>query len=111
MRRNRANQQRRHLSGRQVAEPTLIRQCAMPQQLGEHAQSLVGETLVDQRFLSASARAYREKEHVVLTVDTAKLLAKYEAEATPPPINSGSTVHTPQPRDGKHSVADKLPVH
>ena len=48
MRRNRANQQRRHLAGRQVAEPTLIRQCAMPQQLGEHAQSLVGEILVDE---------------------------------------------------------------
>ena len=51
MRRNRANQQRRHLSGRQVAEPTLIRQCAMPQQLGEHAQSLVGQILVDEGFL------------------------------------------------------------
>ena len=47
-----------------------------------------------------SARAYREKEHVVLTVDTAKLLAKYEAETTLSPINSGSTVYNPQPRDG-----------
>jgi hypothetical protein len=48
-----------------------------------------------------SARAYREKEHVVLTVDTAKLLAKYEAETTLSPINSGSTVYNPQPRDGR----------
>ncbi len=52
MRRNRANQQRRQLPGRQVAEPTLIRQSAMPQQLGEHAQRLVGEILVDEGFLS-----------------------------------------------------------
>jgi hypothetical protein len=51
MRPNRANQQRRHLSGRQVAEPTLIRQCAMLQQLGEHAQRLVSEILVDEGFL------------------------------------------------------------
>lgn len=48
-----------------------------------------------------AARAYREKEHVVITVDTAKLLAKYEAETTLSPINSGSTVYNPQPRDGK----------
>ena len=47
-----------------------------------------------------SARAYREKEHVVLTVDTAKLLAKYESEITLSPINSGSTVYNPRPRDG-----------
>ena len=46
-----------------------------------------------------SARAYREKEHIVLTVDTAKLLAKCEAEVTLSPINSGSTVYNPQPRD------------
>jgi hypothetical protein len=52
MRRNRVNQQRRQLSGRQVAEPTLLGQCAMPQQLGQHGQRLVGEILVDEGFLS-----------------------------------------------------------
>lgn len=46
-----------------------------------------------------SARAYRGREHTVLTVDTAKLLREHESEVTLSPINSGSTVYKPQPRD------------
>jgi hypothetical protein len=45
-----------------------------------------------------SARAYRDREHTVLTIDTAMLLERHEAEVTLSPINSGSTVYNPQPR-------------
>jgi len=55
MRRNRANQQRRHLPGHQVAESTLIRNSAMAQQLCEHPQSLIGEILIDEGFLSGQS--------------------------------------------------------
>jgi hypothetical protein len=46
-----------------------------------------------------SARAYRDREHTVLTIDTARLLQNHEREVTLSPINSGSTVYNPQPRD------------
>lgn len=46
-----------------------------------------------------SARAYRGREHTVLTIDTAKLLERHRADVTLSPINSGSTVYNPQPRD------------
>jgi uncharacterized protein DUF7002 len=45
-----------------------------------------------------SARAYRNREHTVLTIDTAKLLNRHQAAVTLSPINSGSTVYVPQPR-------------
>jgi hypothetical protein len=45
-----------------------------------------------------SARAYRDREHTVLTIDTARLLQNHEEEVTLSPINSGSTVYNPQPR-------------
>ena len=45
-----------------------------------------------------SARAYRDREHTVLTIDTARLLQNHEREVTLSPINSGSTVYNPQPR-------------
>jgi hypothetical protein len=45
-----------------------------------------------------SARAYRDREHTVLTIDTAKLMARDHKRVTLSPINSGSTVYNPQPR-------------
>ena len=45
-----------------------------------------------------SARAYRNREHTVLTIDTARLLDVHRAEVTLSPINSGSTAYNPQPR-------------
>lgn len=45
-----------------------------------------------------SARAYRDREHTVLTIDTAKLLKVHHERVTLSPINSGSTVYNPQPR-------------
>lgn len=48
-----------------------------------------------------SARAYRGREHTVLTIDTARLLDRHHADVTLSPINSGSTVYNPQPRDAE----------
>src|SRR5271157_3121268 len=45
------DRQRHELSGHQVAESALVRNRAMPQQLGQHGQGLVGEILVDEGFL------------------------------------------------------------
>lgn len=45
-----------------------------------------------------SARAYRDREHTVLTIDTARLLQNHQRDVTLSPINSGSTVYKPQPR-------------
>src|SRR5579863_3070524 len=44
------------------------------------------------------ARAYRESEQTVITIDTAHLLERYAAVARLSPINSGSTIYRPQPR-------------
>ena len=44
------------------------------------------------------ARAYRTKEHLVLTVDTALLLQAYRKTALLSPINSGSTIYRPVER-------------
>jgi hypothetical protein len=45
-----------------------------------------------------SARAYRGREHCVITVDTARLLERHLDKVTLSPINSGSTIYRPQPR-------------
>jgi hypothetical protein len=45
-----------------------------------------------------SARAYRDREHTVLVVDTAELLRLHHERVALSPINSGSTVYNPQPR-------------
>ena len=44
------------------------------------------------------ARAYRDREHDVLVVDTARLVSSYGDKITLSPINSGSTLYNPQPR-------------
>jgi integrase len=43
-------------------------------------------------------RAYRNKSHCILTIDTAKLLEKHANRTMLCHINSGSTIYTPQPR-------------
>ena len=45
-----------------------------------------------------AARAYRGRRQTVLTVATAELLARHGERVLLSPINSGSTVYTPQPR-------------
>ena len=44
------------------------------------------------------ARAYRDRHHTVLTVETAALLEHHGDRVELSPINSGSTVYNPQPR-------------
>lgn len=43
-------------------------------------------------------RAYGNRPHDVLTVDTASLVAAHEDEITLAPINTGSTIYNPRPR-------------
>ena len=44
------------------------------------------------------ARAYKDLDHDVLTIDTFALLERYRTRVALSPINSGSTVYNPQPR-------------
>jgi len=44
------------------------------------------------------ARAYKDFDHDVLTIDTRALLKRYATRVALSPINSGSTVYNPQPR-------------
>lgn len=45
-----------------------------------------------------TARAYRANEHLVITVDSAKLLERHGSQARLSPINSGSTIYRPVSR-------------
>lgn len=45
-----------------------------------------------------NARAYRNREHTVITVDTAPFVTKYSRRMLLSPINSGSTIYNPQQR-------------
>jgi len=44
------------------------------------------------------AKAYRDRDHLVISVDTAGLLREYAPKAVLSPINSGSTIYRPMPR-------------
>jgi len=48
------------------------------------------------------AKLYRDYEHVVITVDTASLLAQHGDRAALSPINSGSTIYNP-PKRGQYT--------
>lgn len=48
------------------------------------------------------ARLYRDKEHLVITIDTASLLARHAGRVTLSAINSGSTLYNP-PQRGAHT--------
>jgi hypothetical protein len=52
------------------------------------------------------ARAYRDDEHDVITVDSTLLLERHGPRVTLSPINSGATMYTPPPR-GRHTF---LPI-
>jgi hypothetical protein len=45
-----------------------------------------------------NARAYRDRKHTVLTIDTARLVKRHAAHMRLSPINSGSTIYKPQER-------------
>jgi hypothetical protein len=46
-----------------------------------------------------AARAYRAKEHLILKVDSRRLVAKYRETVLLSPINSGSTLYKPVRRN------------
>jgi hypothetical protein len=48
-----------------------------------------------------NARAYRDRKHTVITVDTAGLVARYGDQIFLSPINSGSTIYNPRERGSK----------
>ena len=48
-----ANRHRHKLTCRQIAEATLVRQKTAPQQLRQHCQGMVGQSLVDEGLLSS----------------------------------------------------------
>ena len=54
-----------------------------------------------------NARAYRNREHTVITIETAALVARYADRTFLSPINSGSTIYNPQER----GVATLRPFH
>lgn len=52
----------------------------------------------DRLLTLLSARAYRDRRHCILTVDTKQLLERRLEQVKLSPINSGSTIYNPQPR-------------
>jgi len=54
-----------------------------------------------------TARLYRKKEHIVITVNTASLLDRHADRVTLSPINSGSTLYNP-PKRGLHTFCTIL---
>jgi hypothetical protein len=44
------------------------------------------------------ARAYRSREHLVIAVESGRLIADHADTVRLSPINSGSTIYNPQPR-------------
>jgi len=55
--------------------------------------------MTQERLLTLlAARAYRDRTHCVLTVDTTQLVAAHQDRIRLSPINSGSTIYRPQPR-------------
>ena len=79
-----------------------LRKCLIgmaPDQWYETLNRRVFFWLCQKRLMSLlCARAYRGKEHCVLTVDTRRLVEAHLSRVTLSPINSGSTVYRPQPR-------------
>jgi Family of unknown function (DUF7002) len=55
---------------------------------------------VDRLTTLLNAKAYRSRAHCVITVETKALLLRHANRVTPCPINSGSTIYNPPPRNG-----------
>lgn len=82
-----------------------LRKCLQnmnPQQWYETLNSKVFFWLSRERLLGLlSARAYRNRKHCILTLDTSRMVERHLAHITLSPINSGSTVYNPQPRSAQ----------
>ena len=79
-----------------------LRQCLVnmtPRQWYEFLNRRTFFWMTQERLLTLlAARAYRDRIHCVLTVDTTQLLAVYRDRIRLSPINSGSTIYRPQRR-------------
>lgn len=51
-----------------------------------------------------AARAYRKTDHLVLTIDTRRLVEDHDSDLELSPINSGSTLYNP-PARGRHTFS------
>jgi len=82
-----------------------------PQQWYELLNRRVFLWVTEKRVVTLlQARAYKNREHLVLTIDTTRLLKKHAQNVTLSPINSGSTVYNPQPRGSStFSSFDEFP--
>jgi hypothetical protein len=70
-----------------------------PREWYELLNSKVFFWLTEERLLGLlSAKAYRDRVHCILTVETERLLARHLESISLSPINSGSTIYKPQPR-------------
>lgn len=79
-----------------------LRQCLVnmtPRQWYEFLNRRTFFWMTQERLLTLlAARAYRDRTHCVLTVDTTQLLAMHRDRIRLSPINSGSTIYRPQRR-------------
>lgn len=79
-----------------------LRKCLIdltPREWYELLNSKVFFWLSEKRLLGLlSARAYRNRTHCILTVDTERLLVSHLESIRLSSINSGSTIYKPQPR-------------
>ncbi|MGH9490245.1 MAG: DUF7002 family protein [Terriglobales bacterium] len=74
--------------------------CGMtPRQWYEMLNSRVFFWVTQERVQTLlNARAYRDRDHTVITVETARFVAKYADRILLSPINSGSTIYNAQKR-------------
>jgi hypothetical protein len=83
-------------------QETALEQCLQGMTQREWYESLNRKVFfwVDRERLSRllGARAYRDRQHLVLEVDTAKLLKRHAKRVSLSPINSGATVFGGSPR-------------
>jgi len=79
-----------------------LRKCLIgmtPSEWYELLNSKVFFWLTAERLLGLlSAKAYRDRVHCILAVETERLLARHLESIRLSPINSGSTIYRPQPR-------------
>lgn len=79
-----------------------LRQCLVnmtPRQWYEFLNRRTFFWMTEERLLTLlAARAYRDRTHCVLTVDTTRLVAAHGDRIRLSPINSGSTIYRAQPR-------------
>jgi hypothetical protein len=83
---------------REAALKKCLRGCT-PRQWYEFLNSRVFFWVAEQRVQTLlNARAYRARDHLVITVNTSNLLERHKLRVLLSPINSGSTIYKPVQR-------------